>query len=110
MHHQIKEFIEICNPLIKRGLPFFREEKGGMWSQKEYNERSISCILDHRHFDDMQQQSLSRKTVIDKLDGDFEMLFEFKAMCAKEKINLDLLVIDQWKIIENYGKNKYKLH
>ena len=48
MHHQIKEYIELFNPLFKRGLPLFWEEKGGMWSQKEYNDRLISCRLDHR--------------------------------------------------------------
>ena len=61
MHHQIKEFIELFNPLFRRGLPLFWEEKGGMWSQKEYNGRLISSILDHIQFDDMQHQSLSRK-------------------------------------------------
>ena len=83
MHHQIKGFIELFNPLFRRGLPFFWEEKGGMWFQKDYNDKLISCILDHRQFDDMQQQSLSGKIVIDKLDGDFEMFFDFKDICAK---------------------------
>ena len=27
MHHQIKGYIELFNPLFKRGLPFFWEEK-----------------------------------------------------------------------------------
>ena len=48
MNHQIKEFIELLNPLFKRGLPLFWEEKGGIWSQKEYNDRFISCELDHK--------------------------------------------------------------
>ena len=39
IHHQIKEYIELFNHLFKRGLPFFWEGKGGMWSQKEYNDR-----------------------------------------------------------------------
>ena len=30
MHRQIKEFIELFNPLFKRGLPFFWEEKAGI--------------------------------------------------------------------------------
>ena len=75
----------------------------------------------------MQQQSLSGKIVIDKLARDFEMLLNFKATCtklsylsylekvelrvlAKEMINLDLPAADQWKIVENYEKSKYKLH
>ena len=32
MNHQNKGFIELFNPLFKIGLPFFWEEKGGMWS------------------------------------------------------------------------------
>ena len=126
MHHQIKEFIELFNPLFKRGLPFFWEEKGGMWSQKEYNDSLISCRLDHRQFDDMQQQYLSSKTVIDKLAGDFEMLFDFEATCAKfpdfsypknvelrvlakEMINLELPFFDQCNTVENYGKSQCRL-
>ena len=98
-----------------------------MWSQQEYNDRLISCILDHKQFDDMQHQSLSRKTMIDKLAGDFEMLFDFKAICtkfpefsyvenmefsimAKDMISLDLLTTDEWKPVDNYGTSKYRLH
>ena len=74
----------------------------------------------------MQHQSLFGKIVIDRLARDFERLLDFKDTCtkfpdfsyaenvelrvlAKEMINLDLPVVDQWKIIENYGKSKYKL-
>ena len=53
MHNQIIEFIDIFNHVFQRGIPFFWEEKGGMWSQKEYNGRLISCRLDHIQFDDM---------------------------------------------------------
>ena len=122
MHNQIREFIEQFNPLFKRGLPLFWEEKGGMWSQKEYNDTLINCRLDHGKFDDMQHQSLSGKEMIDKLAGDFNMMFEVKATCtkfskfsysknielrvlAKEMINLDLPVVDQWKIIKKLWEN-----
>ena len=74
----------------------------------------------------MQQQSLPGKTLIEKLTGDFEIMFDFKDTCtklpyfsypknvelrvlAKEMISLDPLAIDQWKTIENYGKRKYRL-
>ena len=67
------------------------------------------------------QQYFSRKTTIDKLLEDFEMLFAFRATCAqlpyfpcvehvelkvleKEMAILDLPTVDQWKKIENYGK------
>ena len=48
MHNQIKEFIELFNPLFQRGLPISWREKVGMWCQKEYNDRLISCRLDHK--------------------------------------------------------------
>ena len=54
MHHQIKGYIELFNPLFKRGLPFFWEEKGGTWSQKEYNDMLFNYKSDQRQFDDMQ--------------------------------------------------------
>ena len=46
MHHQIKGYIELFNPLFKRGLPLFWEEKGGTWSQKEYNDMLFNCKSD----------------------------------------------------------------
>ena len=66
----------------------------------------------------MQHQFLSRKTVIDKLTVNFEMLFDFKAICTnfpefsyvenvelsvmeKEMISLDLPTTDQWKLVDN---------
>ena len=64
--------------------------------------------------------------MVDKLPKDFEMLFDFKATCAKlsyfsyvdnvelrvlekEMFNMDLPIVDQWKTVEQFGKNKYKL-
>ena len=82
-----------------------------MLSQKDYNYRLINCRLDHMKFEDIQQ-SLSRKIVVDKLAGYFEMMFNFKATCAKfpyfsyvenvelrvlekEMVNLDFPTTDQ---------------
>ena len=53
MAHEVKYFIEIFNPLVKMGLPFFWEEKGGMLSQKEYHDRMIRYRSDHSKFTDM---------------------------------------------------------
>ena len=96
-----------------------------MWYQKDYNNRMINYILDHRKFEDMKQL-FSGRIVVDKLAEYFEMLFDFKATCAKlpyfsyvenvelrvlekEMINLHFPTIGPWKIIENFGKRKYKL-
>ena len=83
MHKHVNDFDLLFNPLVKRGLPFYWEEKGPMLSQKEYCDRLINCIQDHRKFEDMAQQSLSGKTVVDKLSGEFELLFDFRVMCTK---------------------------
>ena len=97
-----------------------------MLTQKEYRDRLIECRSNHTKFADMQQ-SLSRKKIVDKLADDFEMVFAFKATCArfpdysyrdhvklrvlsKEMFTLDLPSMDQWKTIEKYGRFKYTLH
>ena len=98
-----------------------------MLSQKEYHDRLIDCRQYHRQFEYMAQQSLSGKTMFDKLSGEFELLFDFRVMCTKlpvpsylEKLELDMLpeemiklempTIKQWKVIENCYRTKYKLH
>ena len=77
-------------------------------------------------FDDMQQY-LFGKIVVDKLAGDFEMVFYFKATCAKmedysyvenvelkvlekEMVNLVFPNVNQWNTVEHFGKNIYRLH
>ena len=67
----------------------------------------------------MAQQSLSGKVVVDKLSSEFELLFDFIIMCTKltmqsylenlelnvleeEMINLEMWIVNQWKVIENY--------
>ena len=82
MVHQLKIFRDILDPLFKKRLPFFWEEKGVMLAQKEYQDKLIECRLDHTKCTDMHQ-SLSGKTIVDKLEDDFEIVFDFKAMCAR---------------------------
>ena len=72
------------------------------------------------------QQSLSRKTIVEKLSEYFEMLYGFRAISAqlpefsyiehvelrvlkKEMTFLDLPTLKQWKIVEKHGKTKYML-
>ena len=81
MAHQVRMFLDLFDPLFKTGLPFFWEDKGSMISQKEYRDHLIECRSDHKMFADMHQ-SLSGKAIVDKLADAFEMIFDFKAMCA----------------------------
>ena len=127
MHKQVDEFALFFNPLVKRGLSFFWEEKGLMLSQKEYRDRLIECRQDHRQFEYMSQQSLLVKVVVKKLSSEFELIFDFRVLCTKfpapsylenielivlaeEMIKLEMPSANQWKVIENYVKAKYKLH
>ena len=103
-------------PLFKKGLPFFWEEKGSVFSQKEYHDRLSSYKSEYKKIDDMQQ-CLSRNAITDKSSENFEMLFAFRATCAqlpefsyvehvelrvldKEMANLELPTVDQWKTVE----------
>ena len=70
----MKLFKDMFDPLFKKGLPFFWEGKVTMLTQKEYQDKLIQCRLDHANFADMNQ-SLSGKTIVDKLDDDFEKFF-----------------------------------
>ena len=45
-------------------------------------EHLVSCRLGSNMFWDMQQ-SLSGRTIFDKLDSEFELMFDFKATYAK---------------------------
>ena len=86
----------------------------------------MHCRLDHNKFGDMQQ-ALSGKVVFDKLDSDFELLFDFKATCSKvPKISypeamelkpqaynmmaMTMLGLDLWRVVQQYGSPKIKAH
>ena len=53
MAHSVNIFIDMFDPLFKKGLPLFWEEKGAMLNQKEYHEKLIECRLYHTNFVDM---------------------------------------------------------
>ena len=97
-----------------------------MLSQKEYHDLLIRCRLDHSKFVDMQQ-SLSRKTIIDKLADELEIVLTFNATCArlpnfsyrdhveigvlsKDISTLELPTIYHWKSVEKFWRIKYVLH
>ena len=123
---QVKLFIDMFDPLFKKYLPFFQQEKGAMLTQSEYHEKLISCRVDHINFVDMNQ-SLSGRVIVDKLVDEFKILFSFKEACvhlqsysykyhielcvlAKEMSTLELPSPYQWKTVERFGRTKYTLH
>ena len=50
--------------------------------EQQYHAQMVICKLDHNKFEDMQQ-SLYGKTIVDKLEEDFEILYSFRATCAQ---------------------------
>ena len=124
--HQVKLFIDMFDPLFKKGIPFFWKQKGSMLTKDEYYEKWITYRHDHANFADMNQ-SLSGKLIVDQLADEFEILFSFKKSCAhlqsysykdhielcvlaKEMSTLELPSPDQWKIVERFKRTKYTLH
>ena len=117
--------ISLINPLVNKGIPFFLEEKGPLLSQEEYLEKLVHRRSDHNKFEDMQH-ALSGPVLFDKLVREFEALFDFKIACTKvhnitysynmelralahEMVIAYLLRSEQWKSIQMYGSNKFKL-
>ena len=62
-------------------------------SKKYYYDRLIECMQEHRRFEDMAQQSLSGKAVVEKRYGEFELLFDFKLPTPSYMENLELGVL-----------------
>ena len=100
MAHQVNVFIDMFDPLFKKGLPLFLEEKGTMLTQKEYQEKLIQCRLDHTNFTDINQ-SLSGKTIVDKLADEFYSYTDHIESCVlvNEMCTLELPSADQWKTV-----------
>ena len=120
------EVVKLFKTLMSRGLPFFWEEMDPLPYQKDYKECLVNYRLDHSKFRDMQQ-ALSGKVIFDKLANDFELWFDFKAMCSKvpkasylEVMELkaqayDMVVVhlpgpNACRIICQYGSAKLKAH
>ena len=117
MEHQVNIFIDMFDPLFKKGLPLFWEENGAMMTQKEYHEILIECRLDHANCTDMNQS----------LSGEFEIFFTFKEACVhiknysyedhielhvleNEFSTLEMPSLDQWNTVEKFRRTKYSLH
>ena len=81
----MKLFIDMFDPLFKKGIPFFWKEKGAMLTKDEYYEKIISCKQYHIKFADMNQP-LPDRVIVDKLADEFEIMFTFKEACVHLKI------------------------
>ena len=80
--HKVREILRMFKTLVNRGLPLFWEGRGPLLSQKDYKDFLLECRSDHKKFEDMEQ-ALSGKVIFYMLANDFELWFDFKAMCSK---------------------------
>ena len=80
IHHQIKIFKDLFVS-FSEGFSFLLERRWKHLSQSEYQALLVKSLLDHKFFEDMTQ-SLSRKTIIDKLAVYFELINTFKTICT----------------------------
>ena len=88
-------------------------------------EKLVHRRSDHSKFEDMRH-ALSGLVVFEKLAGEFETLFGFKFSCTKvpnitysdnmelkflahEMVIADFPRSEQWRSIQMYGLNKFKL-
>ena len=55
MAHQLKIFRDMFDPLFKKGIALFCEDKGTMLIEEEYQDKLIQCRLDHTIFADMHK-------------------------------------------------------
>ena len=82
--------------------------------------------MDHSKFEDLTK-GLTRKAIIEKLTDDFEIFDQFLITeinfppisytsyvklesLIKEMVDYSILNQDQWKVVEKFGKTKYRLH
>ena len=70
-------FIESCDPLFKKGLPFFWREKGAMLTKDANYEKFVARRQDHLNFVDMTR-SLTGRIFVDKLADECEILLPSK--------------------------------
>ena len=82
MLHQVTYFKGLFVELFQKGLPPFWDEDGKLISQSDYQDLLVRSMLDHKNFEDMTQ-SLFGKVIIDKLEADFDLVNEFRAIGAQ---------------------------
>jgi hypothetical protein len=108
--------------LFIKDLPPFRDGKGSLYNQEDYNSLLIQCRMDHSEFEAMEE-SLKSPSLVEYLAIDFEILNQFKTMkiglptmsyttcidldiLIKEMMDYDIPSDSQWMEIVRLGKTK----
>ena len=126
MSSQIKDFKLAFKDLFDNGLPSFWDDEGRLFFQDQYHSLLVQNHMDHSKFEDLVK-GLTRKVIVEKLIEEFEILDKFliikkglPVMSYEAYVNLEVLIrdmkkyntpnVEQWKIVEKFGKTKYILH
>ena len=126
MSSQIKDFRLAFKDLFDDGLPSFWDDEGWFFSQEQYHSLLVQNRMDHSKFEDLIK-GLTGKIIVEKLTEDFEILDRFliikkglHAMFYEAYVDLEVSIremtkydtpnVEQWKVMEKFGKTKYILH
>ena len=126
MSSQIKDFRAAFKNLFDDGLPSFWDDEGRLFSQEWCHILLVKNHMDHSKFEYLVK-GLTRKVIVEKLTEDFEILDRFliikkglPAVSYECYVDLEVSIIEmteydtpnmeQWKIVEKFGKTKYILH
>ena len=76
MSSEIKDFRLAFKDLFDDGLPYFWDDEGQLFSQEQYHSLLVQNHMDHSKFEHLIK-GLTRKVIVEKLTGDFEILYRF---------------------------------
>ena len=112
--------------LFDDGLPSFWDDEGRFFSQEKYHSLLVQNCMDHSKFEDLVK-GLTGKVIVEKLIEDFGILDKFLIIkkglhvvsyeaymdlevSIREMTEYDTPNVEQWKVVEKFGKTKYILH
>ena len=123
---QIKDFERLFQKLFDDSLPSFWDNDGRLFSQEQYHNLLVHNRMDHSKLEDLTK-GLTRKVIIRRLTNDFEIFDQFLItqisfppmsytsyveleVLIKEMMDYNILNKEQWKVVEKFTNNKYRLH
>ena len=126
MSSQIKDFGTAFKDLFDDGLPYFWDDEGRLFSQEQYHSLFVQNRMDHSKFEHLVK-GLTRKVIVEKLTEDFEILDKFliikkglPVVSYEAYVDLEVSIrdiieyntpnVEQWKVMEKFGKTEYILH
>ena len=126
MSSQIRDFKLAFKDLFDDNLPTFWVDEGRLFSQEHYHSLLVQNCMDHSKFEYLVKGPTG-KIIVEKLIEDFEVLQKFLIIrrglptvsyeayvdlevSIREMTKYDTPNVEQWRIMERFGKTKYILH